>query len=27
MSPAPTATEVTAGQVHLVLHPLRTRSS
>jgi PAS domain-containing protein len=27
MSAAPTAAEVTAGQVHLVLHPLRSRSS
>ena len=27
LSAAPTAAEVTAGQVHLVLHPLRTRSS
>jgi PAS domain-containing protein len=27
MSAAPTAAEVTAGQVHLVLHPLRTRSA
>jgi PAS domain-containing protein len=26
MSAAPTAAEVTAGQVHLVLHPLRARS-
>jgi hypothetical protein len=26
MSATPTAAEVTAGQVHLVLHPLRTRS-
>jgi PAS domain-containing protein len=26
MSAAPTAAEATAGQVHLVLHPLRTRS-
>jgi hypothetical protein len=23
LSPAPTAAEVTAGEIHLVLHPLR----